>query len=103
METNMDLIEKLNQGVDAIVFDQEGFSVCIMGKSCLDRIVYALGKQTPKETKHTHFGTECSVCGSLVTIRGCARLDYCPWCGQKIDWTKEDLSTNYPVAYDNSL
>lgn len=48
-----------------------------------------LKKQIPKKTKETSLGTECSVCGSIVKIRSCARFAYCPYCGNKIDWTKE--------------
>lgn len=48
--------------------------------------IEALKKQVSRNTRHTSFGTECSVCGSLVVIRGCARFSYCPYCGQRICW-----------------
>lgn len=50
------------------------------------KIKEALEKQIPKKTKETSFGTECSVCNSIVKIRGCAKFAYCPYCGNKIDW-----------------
>lgn len=52
----------------------------------MEMAIEALEKKIPKKTKETSLGTECSVCGSIVKIRACAKFAYCPYCGKKIDW-----------------
>lgn len=55
--------------------------------TALGKAVEAVNRQIPKKTRYTGFGMECSVCRSLVVIRGCARFSFCPYCGNRIDWS----------------
>ena len=49
----------------------------------------ALEMRTPKEPpKETYLGNECPNCGGRISIHN----DYCPHCGQAIDW---DIATVY--------
>lgn len=55
-----------------------------------DRILEALEKQIPKKPKVSHLGFDiCPMCKSHeVRSTYGSRQDYCPYCGQRIDWSE---------------
>ena len=52
--------------------------------------VAAMEKQDPEKPTYDHRYAEmgCSICGNLVGGWE-EQPDYCPQCGQKIDWTED--------------
>lgn len=81
---NQQAISKLNclmKDLSASLSCDE-FEAIIMG-------IDALEMRTPKEPpKETYLGNECPNCGDRISIHN----DYCPYCGQAIDW---DIATVY--------
>lgn len=56
----------------------------------LDTIHELVEKATPKkaeQTKYAPYHTFCSACGGLVFDN----FDYCPKCGQALDWSEENV------------
>lgn len=55
----------------------------------LNELEELVEKATPKKAEETHYApyhTFCSVCGGLVFDN----FNYCPKCGQALDWSEED-------------
>ena len=85
-------IENLKMILEEATEDEH--SVCYVtscDKDGLEMAIEALEKQIPKKilrgtiTRDT--ACYCSVCKSYVCFEDVYKDDYCPKCGQRIDWT----------------
>ena len=50
----------------------------------------ALEKQVPKKVIYENYNYICPICGGIVEDEDKCRFDYCPDCGNKIDWSEAD-------------
>ena len=87
----MDIIESIEIINGRIEFWKQNYSdVASEYIEALEQAVEALLKQEPMKPTYDHRYAEmsCSVCGSLVGSWE-EQPDYCPECGQAIDWREE--------------
>ena len=59
----------------------------------LEEVEEAVGKQTAEKPRkvlgiHGNVEYECGNCGESEFIN--ELFNYCPWCGQKLDWSEEN-------------
>ena len=84
----MDIIESIEIINGSIEFGKQKYSdVASEYIEALEQAVEALLKQEPMKPTYDHRYAEmgCSVCGNMMG-RGDDKANYCPECGQKIDW-----------------
>lgn len=53
-----------------------------------DEVIKAIEKQIPKKPKGTQIPI-CGVCNGIMDLMQ-GELNYCPNCGQKIDWSEQE-------------
>lgn len=77
---------------------KDNYNYLITG--AMDVAIQALEKQKPKKPKLTDLGwdygdsykdtlntrPDCPKCGHLLRLKDGVKFNYCPSCGQKIDW-----------------
>ena len=67
---------------ESFVYNNGDYVCSTLDKEVAKKIIDALGKQFPqKPFKHEHYKTAECLCGKALE-----RENYCPKCGQKIDW-----------------
>lgn len=54
-----------------------------------DRLKAECEKQTPKKVIYHGGNYDCPVCGNPSMAVSARKKDYCDFCGQKLDWSKE--------------
>lgn len=63
-------------------------------KEALAMAIKALEKQIPKKPLYAVVSRDdavhCPICECFVCFRGAKEYNYCPKCGQKLDWSDEE-------------
>lgn len=64
-----------------------------IGETTMNIIEQLVERDTPKKPKESNLYGDikhtCSVCNSILTIPVLKEINFCPKCGQRIDWSKE--------------
>lgn len=87
-----EIIERCNDMIKRLAHEAYGKQnpEAIKDVNALDEIIEIVEMRVPLKPMQTEMDTDgsttipCGYCGEKLRVI----YDYCPWCGQKIDWSK---------------
>ena len=87
------IFEQIKWERDVVLEQLEEIGVGLGRK--MDDVKLAMEKQIPKKPLYSVVNRDdavhCSACGEFACFRDAYRYNYCPKCGQAIDWSETEL------------